>query len=57
MGIDTDTFKKYNKEYMEFYVQYNEAKNKLEEMYVRTAVENPKDWNLDFESGEITINY
>ena len=34
-----------------------EAKNKLEEMYVRTAVENPKDWNLDFDSGEITINY
>ena len=57
MGIDTNTFKKYNKEYMEFYIQYNEAKNKLEEMYVRTAVENPKDWNLDFDSGEITINY
>ena len=57
MGIDTDTFKKYNKEYMEFYIQYMEAKNKLEEMYVRTAVENPMNWNLDFETGEVTIEY
>lgn len=57
MRTDTTAYERYNKEYMEFYIQYNEAKNKLEQMYVRTAVENPKDWNLDFETGEITINY
>lgn len=57
MRTDTAAYERYNKEYMEFYIQYSEAKNKLEEMYVRTAVENPRDWNLNFESGELTINY
>ena len=57
MRTDTDAYKKYNKEYMEFYIQYIEAKNQLEKMYVRTAVENPTDWNLDFETGKLTINY
>lgn len=57
MRTDTAAYEKYNKEYREFYVQYNEAKNKLEETYVRTAVENPMNWNLDFETGKITIEY
>lgn len=57
MRTDTEAYEKYNREYREFYVQYNEAKNKLEEMYVRTAVEDPINWNLDFSTGEITINY
>lgn len=57
MRTDTAAYEKYNREYREFYVQYNEAKNKLEEMYVRTAVENPMSWNLDFETGEVTIEY
>ena len=57
MRTDTEAYEKYNREYREFYIQYNEAKNKLEEMYVRTAVENPTSWNLDFETGEVTIEY
>ena len=57
MRTDTEAYEKYNREYREFYIQYNEAKNKLEEMYVRAAVENPMNWNLDFETGEVTINY
>ena len=57
MRTDTEAYEKYNKEYREFYIQYNEAKNKLEEIYVRTTVENPINWNLNFSTGEITINY
>lgn len=57
MRADTEAYERYNREYREFYVQYNEAKNKLEEMYVRTAVENPMNWNLNFETGEVTIEY
>ena len=57
MRTDTEAYERYNKEYMEFYIQYTEAKNKLEEMYVFTAVENPINWNLDFTTGEVTINY
>lgn len=57
MRTDTEAYEKYNREYREFYIQYNEAKSKLEEMYVRTAVENPMNWNLDFNSGEVTIEY
>lgn len=57
MRTDTAAYERYNKEYMEFYIQYNKAKNKLEEMYVRTAVKNPINWNLDFETGEVTIEY
>jgi hypothetical protein len=57
MRTDTEAYEKYNREYREFYIQYNEAKNKLEEIYVRTAVENPINWNLDFETSEVTIEY
>lgn len=57
MRTDTEAYEKYNKEYKEFYVQYNEAKNKLEEMYVRAAVKNPINWNLNFETSEVTIEY
>lgn len=57
MRTDTAAYEKYNKEYKEFYVQYTEAKNKLEEMYVRTAVKNPINWNLNFETSEVTIEY
>ena len=57
MRTDTEAYEKYNREYREFYIQYNEAKNKLEEMYVRTVIENPTSWNLNFETGEVTIEY
>lgn len=57
MSMDTHAFERYNKEYMDFYIQYNEAKNQLQKMYVYTAVENPISWNLDFETSEITITF
>ena len=57
MRTDTAAYEKYNREYMEFFVKYTQAKNKLEEIYVRTAVEKPLNWNLDFETGEVTVEY
>lgn len=55
--MDNTTFIKYNDEYLEYYIKYNMAKNKVEKDFVYTAVENPINWNLDFGTKKITITY
>ena len=57
IDMDNTTFIKYNDEYLEYYIKYNMAKNKVEKDFVYTAVENPINWNLDFGTKKITITY
>lgn len=56
----SDSFKEYNKEYREFFVQYSEAKTQLEDLYIK---KNPEldgraytRWNLDFATGNLTVD-
>lgn len=57
MDINSETFKKYQKEFAEFLVQYNTAKDEISNMYViPTLQENEKvTWSLDFETSIITV--
>lgn len=50
-------FKKYNQEYQEFFEEYDKAKNFIETTYVRTEIENPIRWDLNFNTCELTIEY
>lgn len=51
----TDSFKRYQKEYMEFYTQYNAAKNELENLYLKKYKNKKIMWNLDFNNKTLTI--
>lgn len=53
--IDSEPFKKYEKEYQEFFVQYNVAKEAMQKNLLEPAVQTKLiSWNLDFESCEVT---
>lgn len=52
---DSPSFKQYQEEYRDFFIQYNVAKNLLEKQYVYPKCPNAKRWNLDFETHELTI--
>ena len=49
-------FEKVHEEYTEFYIQFEEAKKKLEEMYLKPNSINIKGWKLDFKSMEVSVN-
>ena len=55
MDIHSDSFKKYEKQYIDFFIQYNEAKNRLEADFVRPFANEFETWNLDFTTQIITI--
>ena len=58
VDITSETFKSYEKEYQEFFVKYNVAKEALQDQYLKPAVEGRLvNWNLDFASNEVTCNY
>lgn len=58
MDTNTDSFKNYNKEYREFFVQYSTAKEILEKDFIVPKVDGAKysRWNLDFQSKEVTVD-
>ena len=59
-GIDltSDTFKSYEKEYQEYFVKYNLAKEDMQNNCLKPAVDGKLiNWNLDFASCEVTLNY
>lgn len=58
VDIHSDTFKSYEKEYQEFFVQYSLAKESMQEKLLVPAVPGKlNSWNLDFESCEVTCTY
>lgn len=57
MTTATEQFERYQKEYQDFYMLYQDAKTKFEKEYVRTAVDTPIKWNLDFTERQVTITY
>ncbi len=59
MNYNEKTFNKYHKEYVEFFVQYETAKEELQKMYVKEYVDkySSVSWNLDFGTHELTITY
>ena len=53
----TPAFRQWDKDSQEAYVKYQEAKNELEEKYVRSRPEfrdNKVNWNLDFATKTLT---
>lgn len=59
-GTDTgsEAFKRYEKEYQEYFVQYNIAKEALQNQVLSPQVEGKLiSWNLDFASCEVTCSY
>ena len=51
-----DMFDKINNEYREYFICYELAKKKLEEMYISPQVESFLKWELDFNSNEVRIH-
>ena len=57
MSIDNDIFKKYQREMIEFNVQFNQAKKEVEEKYVIPATNGALcSWTLDYSTGKLTID-
>lgn len=56
MNTDTNSFKAYEKEYLEYFVKYNEAKNQLEQLYIIPVLGKVQNWNLNFRTRELTVN-
>ena len=57
-GINSESFKRYEKEYQDFYIQYQEAKAQFEELYIRPVMPDASfiNWDLNFERAEVTIS-
>lgn len=55
-GINPENpvFKRYHDEYIEFFIQYEEAKKEITEKFVSNKHKNAS-WNLDFETSTLTI--
>lgn len=57
VNIPPERFDKYQKEYDEKYLAFEQAKRKIEQEYVLPAVDGkPNNWSLDYSTCEITIN-
>lgn len=54
---NSEAFKLYQDEYQKFFMEYNLLKARLEELYVKPVVNTDQrvDWNLDFQTGVLTI--
>lgn len=51
MDTQNDTFKRYQKEYQETYVAFNEAKSEIEKKYLMGV--NASSWTLDYKTCEL----
>jgi hypothetical protein len=56
MNIDSERFIEYQNDYVNTFKKYQDKKSEVERRFVRTVVQNPNKWNLDFKSGEIVID-
>ena len=58
MDINTEAFKSYQKEMVEFSTQFIRAKSEVEKQYVLPASNGKKvRWTLDYHSCELTITF
>lgn len=61
LRTDTDNFKKYQAEQIDFKIQYEKAKKEFETKFIRPRVEEKKcglgSWSLDFKKCEVTVVY
>lgn len=55
MDISTEAFEKYQKEMVKFKVLFENAKQEVENTFVKD-IENWKDWHLDYTSKILTVN-
>ena len=57
VNISPERFDRYQKEYDEKYLAFEQAKRKIEQEYVLPAVDGKSNnWSLDYSTCEITIN-
>lgn len=52
LTIDSEQFEKYHDEYIQYHVEYEKAKQELQDKYVPDG---SKRWELDFSSCEVKI--
>lgn len=58
MNINTDSFKQYQQEMIEFNVKFIEAKKQLEEKYVLPVIDDYKvNWTLDYRTSKLIITF
>ena len=55
-NIKSEVFDQYHAEYLDFFKQYEKKKSEVEMLYVKPAFPEAKNWNLDFATGELTID-
>lgn len=55
-NMSSDNFLKIYSEYKNTYRNYENKKLELEKRYIYPVVSHPIDWNLEFASGELTVN-
>ena len=53
---ETESYKQYHKEYLEYYAKYELAKQEIENIYIKPLYGNVSvAWNLDFATATLTI--
>jgi methyl coenzyme M reductase subunit D len=55
MDITSDNFQKYQNDYTDYMIKYENKKAEVEKKYVYPNFANAKNWSLDFASGELII--
>ena len=55
-NIKSEAFDQYHEEYLDLFKQYEKKKSEVEMLYVKPAFPEDNNWNLDFASGELTID-
>lgn len=54
--IKSETFNQYHAEYIDLFRQYEKKKLEVETLYVKPVLPTATKWELDFETGELTID-
>jgi len=55
LAVPTERFNAYQKEYEDKFFAFESAKTEIEKEYVRTAISNPANWVLDYNTNIITV--
>ena len=56
MSFESEGYQRYHGEYLDFYKQYEAAKEEFAAEYIYPATGNKRvTWNLDFRTGEVTF--
>lgn len=55
-NIKSEVFDQYHAEYLDFFKQYEKKKLEVETLYVKPALPTATKWELNFETGELTID-